>query len=75
MPVEAESDYKPFSKSTGNESEIEAKSQSAEPNNDLTAGGVIGQEIHHDATTQQRIVSGIQPTPEGWAAKTTYFVN
>ena len=75
-PVEAESDYKPFSKITGNESEIEAKSQSAEPNNDLAAGGVIGQEIHHDATSQQQVVgSGVQPTPEGWAAKATFFVN
>ena len=74
--VEAESDYKPFSKTTGNESEVEAKSQSAEPNNDLAAGGVIGQEIHHDATSQQQVVgSGVQPTPEGWAAKAAFFVN
>jgi hypothetical protein len=74
IPVEeAKTDYKPFSKSTGNESETEAKSR--EPNNDIAAGGMIGQEIHLDATSQQQIVGGIQPTPEAWAARATYIVN
>jgi hypothetical protein len=74
IPVEeAESDYKPFSKSTGNECETDAKSH--EPDNDIAAGGMIGQEIHLDATSQQQIVGGIQPTPEAWAARAAYIVN
>ena len=71
--VEAESDYKPFS------TDVEVKPQSS-PSNGLstsqTAPSIVGQEIRHNAATQQVVTgSGVQPTAEGWAAKASFFIS
>ena len=63
---------------TDEESGFQEETKLHEPNKDIAiAGGVIGQEIHLaiDAMPQQETDSGIQPTPEGWAERSTYFVN
>ena len=77
-PIEAQSDYIiAFSKTTGDEPDVEAKSQTAEPDNDVAAAGVVGQELQHDATSQQQVVSGhgIQTTAEGWADKAAFHAD
>lgn len=66
-PVEAKSDYKPFS------TEVEVKQQSSPSNELSTRPSIIGQEIRHNAATQQVVTgSGVQPTAEGWAAKASF---
>ena len=68
--VDANSDYKPFS------TEVEVKPQSSPTNELSTRPSIIGQEILHNAATQQVVTgSGIQPTAEGWAAKASFFIN
>jgi hypothetical protein len=76
-PIEAQPDIKPFSKTTGVEPDVEAKSLPAEPDDAAAVAGVVGQELQHDATSQQQIVSGhgIQTTAEGWAEKAKLYVN
>ena len=78
-PIEAQPDIKPFSNTTGVEPDVEAKSLPAEPDNDAAAAvaGVVSQELQHDVTSQQQIVSGhgIQTTAEGWTDKAIFYVN
>lgn len=75
-PIEAEPDYIPFSKTADAETDVEGKS-GPDDGAAIAGPGVYGQELQHDATSQQQIVGrhGIQTTAEGWADKATFYLN